>query len=203
MPGIAALMYLVTLGVVDGCRARPPRVAWHQRLRFRASVALHHLLQPVARARGRRQAARFAHHDRPGRAATLPKARATGGGVVIVAEDRPREVLADATADLLRRRGFHVSTPIGWEGHDGIVRLSAALKGELVTSSHPPGWVQLRIRPRPRRRAFAITIVTGLTLAATVNSGAAMVVLVAFMADVARGWWRARRTLAVTLGASR
>ena len=66
------------------------------RLRFRAGVAVHHMLQPLvrywARARHRNVALRG-----PGRTRRCPPAvKELPGGIVVVPEDRPRSELAAA-----------------------------------------------------------------------------------------------------------
>ena len=84
------------------------------------------------------------------------------GGIVVVPEDRPRAELAAALVSALRGRGIRALPSSGWEDYDARLLLSAFAYGELQTSSHPEGFVQLRIRMRPRIRrltgAIAMTI---------------------------------------------
>jgi hypothetical protein len=63
--------------------------------------------------------------------------------------------------------------------------------GELQTSSHPEGFVQVRIRFRPRRRVIGVA--TASAAAALVISPALLVVPVVVAAGVAQGAVRARR----------
>ncbi len=68
--------------------------------------------------------------------------------------------------------------------------LASALVGaELVTSAHPPGWLQLRlrrfIRPKPAMLMAAIISVAALT-----DARLAIVLAAAAVANLALGWWR-------------
>jgi hypothetical protein len=155
LPAICALIGLATLGVVDMVQAQPPRRLATGRIRFRARVALNHLLQPLvrrwARARHRQVARRELEIPHQ-----LPTAvRRVRGGVVVVPEDRPRPELAEALIAALRLRGMRATCPSGWEDYDARLSLSPFAYGDLQTSSHPEGFVQIRVRLRPRRRVVA------------------------------------------------
>ena len=155
LPAICALIGLATLGIVDMVQAQPPRRLATGRIRFRARVALNHLLQPLvrrwARARHRQVARRELEIPHQ-----LPTAvRRVRGGVVVVPEDRPRPELAEALIAALRLRGMRATCPSGWEDYDARLSLSPFAYGELQTSSHPEGFVQIRVRLRPRRRVVA------------------------------------------------
>ena len=69
--------------------------------------------------------------------------------------------------------------------------LSTAMYGQLHTSSHPEGFVQIRVRARPRRRVVGITILA--TGGAILLTPALAVVPEAVGASVAYGAIRARR----------
>jgi hypothetical protein len=200
LPAVLAFLGLVVLGAIDMARAEPPRRAAAGGLRFRAAVAVHHLLQPLVRYWARRRHREVARRTVASKG-NLPKAvRQVGGGVVVVAEDRPRAELAASLVEALRGRGIRAIYPNGWEDYDARLLLSALVLGELQTSSHPEGFVQVRIRIRPR----AFQLVGGAALSV---AGAALVspllalLLVPGAASVVRGATRARRLPARLLAA--
>jgi glycosyltransferase involved in cell wall biosynthesis len=190
LPAVLGIAWLLGLAGVDMARADPPRGRAKGRLRFRASVAVHYLLQPlvrsVARSRQRNMARRVL--DAPPRLPAPVQRRP--GGVVVVREDRPRAELAAALVAALRRRGMRAVYPSGWEDYDARLLLSPAAYGELQTSSHPEGFVQIRIRLRLRRRALAAAVAAG--TAALVISPALAVVPVGLGVSIAHGALRAR-----------
>jgi GT2 family glycosyltransferase len=190
-PAIVAFAFVATLAGIDMSRAKAPERGRRRRLRFRVMVALHHLLQPLARSLAR------SRHRNPARRgldepSDLPGAvQRRPGGVVVVREDRPRAELAAGLVDALRRRGIRAVYPSGWEDYDARLLLSPCAYGELQTSAHPEGFVQVRIRLRPRRRAVVIAAVGA--AAAFVVSPAIGVLPVLLTAGVARGAMRSRR----------
>jgi O-antigen biosynthesis protein len=191
LPAAFAVLWLLALAGVDMAGGDPPRRQGAGRLRFRASVAIHHLLQPLvrslARARQRNLARRGLDEPPP-----LPNAvQRRPGGVVVVPEDRPRAELAAGLVAALRRRGIRTMSPSGWEDYDARLLLSPFAYGELQTSSHPEGFVQIRIRFRPRRRVVG-TAAAG-AVAALVVSPVLALVPVALAAGAAHGALRARR----------
>jgi glycosyltransferase involved in cell wall biosynthesis len=190
-PALLAVVGVATLAVVDMVRAEPPRRQVRGRLRFRAGVAVHHILQPLvrhwARARHRHVALRGLGDED-----VLPETvKEVSGGIVVVAEDRPRSDLAAALIAALRRRGIRAMTPSGWEECDAQLVLSGSVYGELQTSSHPEGFVQVRVRARPKRRVLAIGIAGG--AGAILLTPLLAVVPVALALSFARGMLRARR----------
>ena len=126
--------------------------------------------------------------------------RQVDGGVVVVEEDRPRAELAAALVEALRGRGIRAIYPNGWEDYDARLLLSALVLGELQTSSHPEGYVQVRIRTRPRAPQL---VAGGLVAAAgtALVSPAFALLLVPAAASVAIGATRARRLPARLLSA--
>ena len=164
LPAALAAAALCLLAAVDMTQARPPRRSPAGGLQFRAKVAAHQLLQPLVRfwARNRhRNGARRdlgSHQKLPG---GVGRAR---GGVVVVPEDRPRAQLAAALVSALRVRGIRAMPSSGWEDYDARLLLSAFAYGDLQTSSHPEGFVQVRIRTRPRIRR--LTVAVAMTIAA-------------------------------------
>jgi hypothetical protein len=191
LPAALAVAALSVLAAVDMVRAHPPRHAATGRLRFRAKVAIHHLLQPLvrywARSRHRHLAGKDLGSDRK-----LPAAiRRLHGGVVVVPDDRPRSELAAALVERLRRHGIRAIHPSGWEDYDARLLLSGLVYGDLQTSSHPEGFVQVRIRVRPRAQPLGVAIAAG--TAAIVISPPVALLLLAPAASFARGALRARR----------
>jgi len=191
VPALAALAFLLGLGATDVVRADAPRGVSRGRLRFRAMVAVHHLLQPLVRSWARARHGPEARR-RIGVQATLPPpVRHLRGGVVVLPEDRPRHELAATLVEALRARGIRANYPSGWEDYDARLLLSPFAYGDLQTSSHPEGFVQVRIRFRPRRRALALIALGALVAAATSPALAAVPAVIA--AATAYGALRARR----------
>ena len=199
LPALAALVLVLALGTIDAWRARPPPRLRGSEVRFRVSVALHNLLQPLVRAWGRSRTAPLAHRDLP-TAVPLPgPAQQLPGGIVLLPEEQPRTDITSAVVGVLRRRGLRVGTPTGWEDHDARFGLSALLAGQLITSSHPVGFVQLRIRLRPRPIRVLVAAAVVVVLATTVPP-LGVLTLVVCVIDLASGWWRARSTLPRAIG---
>ncbi|MEX2658826.1 MAG: glycosyltransferase [Acidimicrobiales bacterium] len=198
LPAVLGVVMLAVLGLVDACRARPPRRLQGSPAGFRAGVAAHHLLQPLVRAWGRRRGAPHARRDLPPAVPLPGPAQKRPGGVVLLPEARPRPEITAAAVDVLRRKGRRVGAPTGWEDHDARLVLSMLLCGELLTSSHPIGSVQLRIRPRPRvpRLATLAPLLVGTAMAIPLL-GVGLVGVAAL--DLGWGWWRARSILPATI----
>lgn len=189
VPAVLAMAGLVLLGGVDVARARPPRACRTGRLGFRADVAAMHLLQPLVRTWGRarhRPIARRRGQRRP----SLPgPMRAIGGGTLLAPHEGPRAEVTAAAVAVLHLSGLRVAPGTGWEDFDARVMGGPFLVGELLTSSHPQGWVQLRVRRRLRWRAVA-AFLSLVCLVATVDLLPAVVVLAAGLAEVVRELWR-------------
>jgi len=162
LPAAFAAVALFLLAAVDMARTPRPRRSRTGGLRFRAQVAVHHLLQPVVRFWGRNRHRNGASGELGGHPKLPEGIRRVRGGIVVVPEDRPRSELAAALVSALRARGIRALPSSGWEDYDARLLLGAFAYGELQTSSHPEGFVQVRIRTRPRRRrlvgAVAVTI---------------------------------------------
>jgi O-antigen biosynthesis protein len=199
LPAVGALIGLALLGAIDMTRADPPRRHIGGRLRFRALVAVHHLTQPLVR-----YWARWRHRNLARRSVEsngdLPAAvQRVSGGVVVVPEDRPRSELAATLVEALRAHGIRAMYPSGWEDYDARLILSHCVYGELLTSSHPEGFVQVRIRPRPRRRVLLVSLV--LMAGAVVVTPLLATLLLIPGAGVVGGVVRARRLPAQMLSA--
>jgi hypothetical protein len=148
-------------------------------------------LQPIVRLWGRWRHRNAARRSLESNGNLPPAVRQAERGVVVVPEDRPRSELAATLVEALRCRGIRAMTPSGWEDYDARLLLSGLVYGELQTSSHPEGFVQVRIRPRPRRRRLVGgTVVVGAGAVAVNPLFAVLFIPVA--ASVARGAARAR-----------
>jgi O-antigen biosynthesis protein len=186
LPAVVAAVLLLVLGGVDMAGARPPARLERGRYRFRAGVALLHLLQPVVRLWGRvrhREPARrkiSADVVLPGPAVPAP------GGVLLLPADRPRPALAAEIINELRRRKVRVLPPTEWAGHDAAFVASTLVLGELVTSSHPEGCVQLRVRRRFRALPAALYAIVAVAAGVVLPWAGAAVVAVA-AEEVVRG----------------
>jgi glycosyltransferase involved in cell wall biosynthesis len=190
LPAVLAVMALAALAGVDMSRANPPR-GQARSLGFRARVALHHLLQPLVRHWARSRHRDLARRDLDGEEELPAAVRRTRGGVVVVPADRPRAELAAALVGALHRRGVRVIEPSGWGDYDARLPLSALMLGELQTSNYPEGFVQVRIRMRPRAWPLVAAVATGVAAAAV---SPPLLVLLAFpAASAAHGALKARR----------
>jgi hypothetical protein len=176
----------VVLAGIDAASVRPPRQARGWQVRFRLGVAAMHLLQPLARTWGRLRHREPARRDLPPQALPGP-AEDLGRGVVLLPEDRPRADLAAALVAELRRTGMRVLPATGWEPYDARLIGSTLVLGELVTSGHPVGYVQVRVRRRARRNLLLL-LATGSLLAAAAHPALCGVVLLAGGVELARGW---------------
>jgi GT2 family glycosyltransferase len=191
LPALVALIGLAVLAGVDMATAEPPRGDRRGRLRFRASVAVLHLLQPLVRYLGRSRHRQLALRGLRSRV-RFPEAVRRSGGVVVVPQDRPRAELAAELVDALRLEGVRAIHPSGWEDYDARLLLSAFSHGELQTSAHPEGFVQVRIRFRPRLRSIAAACGTACAGALLLAPALALGVVVV-AASAGRGAVRARR----------
>ena len=159
LPALAALLGLAVLGLIDAARTTPPRTA-SRPMRFRLSVAVHHLLQPLVRTWGRRRAESRARVGLDAGPPLTGPIRQVPGGVLLLPADRPRADVAARIVDLLRQERVRTWPASEWEDCDAHVRGSSLIMGELVTTSHPEGTVQLRVRPRLRvQRAMGLVLV--------------------------------------------
>jgi hypothetical protein len=165
-PALLACGLLAGLTAVDMARATPPRGSRKRTLRFRFKVALHHLLQPLARTWGRIRYRGQAWKDLPRRQPLPVPCLRVGHGLLVMPEDRPRPDLAMAVISEFRRSGVRVVPAGGWEDYDARLLASTFVFGDLQTSSYPTGFVQLRIRSRLRwvRLATAAALGTAVSL---------------------------------------
>jgi hypothetical protein len=109
--------------------------------------------------------------------------------VLLLPATVPRPQLAAAVVLNVRRAGLRVAPATGWETYDAKMAGSALVMGELVTSSHPEGSVQIRVRRRLRRAGVLTSLVaTGVLLG--VAPLLAGVVAVIAVIEAGRGLWR-------------
>ena len=177
LPAAIAAVFLVALTLVDVARTRPPRgagAAW----RFRCGVAAMTMLQPIARTWGRLRHREHARRDLPPPPVLPGPASNVGGGVVLFPDTGDRAAVASHIVAALRSHGYRVLPASGWEDYDARVVGSFLLSGELVTSAHPIGSVQMKVRRRFRRGpALAFGAATCLLALANVWTGVAALVL--------------------------
>jgi len=188
---------LLLLGLLDALRCTPPPRLLRGRASFRAHVAALHLLQPLARMVGR-SSRRSAVVPSGSESPTLPRVTSLRPALALLREDRPRPELVSIVVARLRATGLRVVTATGWQPIDARTSCSALLSGALTSSSHPPGWVQVRIRCRPRWVAvIPVVLATALLLGFAPVVGAVLGFCVA--AESAYGLRRLRRTFSLAL----
>lgn len=189
VPAVAAALLLATLFVVDTVRARPPRSLGRGRWGFRGAVGLHHLLQPLVRWWGRRRSIRAAFRTCPGATRAPAPHRRVARGTLLFPDAVPRAELAASAMRVLRAGGLRAAPASEWDDYDALVFASRLVRGELVTSSHPIGAVQLRVRRRLAVSRMA-ALVVGAALLASVHSAWGLLLAIGCAADLGWGWWR-------------
>ena len=188
LPAVLAVLGLLVLGCTDFVRADPPRTCTGRRLRFRAGVALLHLLQPLVRTWGRARHRTAARRDcPPGPPLPGPLTAVDRATLVTPSPGERAEVTAAAVA-VLQRSGFRVAPGNGWTDFDARLRSGPFAIGDLISSGHVEGWVQLRVRRRLRWRATAAILVLAGVLA-VLSPLVAAVVLAVGLGEMARGLW--------------
>jgi glycosyltransferase involved in cell wall biosynthesis len=186
---LLALTLLVTLAAIDTSRAQPPRSLGRRSLGFRLGVAFLHLAQPVVRTWGRLRERVPVRKQSPPYSFLQGPVTRTDDGTLLLPEVRPRAEFVSSVVGNLRRARIPVAVPSGWETYDADLLASVFVRGELITSSHPPGWVQVRVRRRPRLPRVGLTLVVlGATALLTPWLSAAILVGCGF--DIMRGWRR-------------
>jgi len=196
---VLGLAFLLALAASDFARIDVPNNARHDPLRFRLMLTLLNLTQPVARAWGRARNRALARRSAIAVPEIAGPIQSLGRGVFLMPEKRPRAELAENIVQRLRRTGMRVVPPTGWESHDALVMASALIGAELVTSAHPPGWVQLRIR-RFLRWKFVSVFAVLIGVAALTDARLAVVLAVIGAADIALGAWRTGPSLRRAFG---
>jgi glycosyltransferase involved in cell wall biosynthesis/exo-beta-1,3-glucanase (GH17 family) len=196
--GLPALLFIGCLAAHDAIVTRPPR-GTKSSLRFRAGVATLHVLQPLARWWGRRRHRAEAMRTAP--VIDVPPALtgAARGEVLMFDSDRGRDEIAAQLVASLRRSGVSVAPVTGWEDHDGQIRGSWLVGGQLLTSGHVAGSVLVRVRRRVRKTAIGLALLV-LAVAASGREGLAMSIVALGTADLMWGAWRTGRFVRRKLG---
>jgi hypothetical protein len=198
LPAALGLALLVALATIDMACARPPRrVA--ARARFALSVAGLHLVQPLVRMWARRRHLPTARRDLPPKVPPLGPARAVGRGTLMVPFAGRREDLAAALVAELQRAGVHAAPAGAWEDHDAKLVGSTLVRGELVTSAYPTGYVQVQVRRRPRW-ALVATYFGALVVGVFIHPTAAAGLAVLGVVEVSRGTMRLRTRVRRAVG---
>lgn len=183
---VLAIIFLLGLFAYDVTGCRPPRALGRRALGFRCGVALLHLAQPLVRAGARWKEDRLSRKQDPAYAPLPGPVQTLPHGVLLVPETSPRSDLAEALVSNMRRAGFAVRVPSGWENHDATLIGSRFLVGQLLTSSHPVGCVQMRVRRRLRTTRLAVALLSAL-LAGMLSAALSVVAVALIGADLLRG----------------
>jgi glycosyltransferase involved in cell wall biosynthesis len=152
-------------------------------------VGLLSCAQPIARAWGRARAARAARQGLLTPRVVIGSSYALPGGVVALHTSAARQEVAAALLATTRRAGLTVTSPTGWEDHDLSVMGSLLVAGDIVTSGHPDGAVQVRVRRRVRLGS-AVAAVAAVGVAALLDARVAALAAAITVVDVVRGTWR-------------
>jgi glycosyltransferase involved in cell wall biosynthesis len=192
---LAGAFWIGLLAALDWVRTQPPRRAGRSGgWAFRSRVAALHLLQPLARIGGRLLHSPAAVRDLPpGRALPEPVKR-VGRGVLLMPADRSRAELATEVITRFRHAGLRVILATGWEDYDARIIGSLFMAGDLVTSAHPTGSVQLRVRRRVRP-APSLALLAAVLALLVIAPPLALLLLAAGAGEHLRGWWRLGRLL--------
>lgn len=193
---------LVLLFVIDAIRSTTPAGWLGNRTVFRWQVAALHLLQPLARSGGRHIRWR-SRADRTVEVSPVVGAGRRVGGAIVIIEDRiPRVSLLSQFIDGFRGAGLRVVPVTGWEDHDIEVISSLLVRGRLLSSSHPPGWIQVRLRMRARP-VIAPALLGVVVLLAMLQPLAAAVLVALGAVSLARGIYRLQRCFRAMVAESR
>lgn len=188
-PAVLAALGVAALAAVDVARVVPPRDPPGPQLRFRVGVAVLHLLQPLVRTWGRLRSRELARRDLPPAGVVTGPVVDLGRGVVLLPETGPRVELVSTIVDNLRRAGLRIVPSTGWEPYDARIVGSTLVAGDLVTSSHPVGSVQLRVKRR-LRWGFAGLVAVCVVAIGVVDVRLAAIVGAGGIIDLVGGTWR-------------
>ena len=182
-------MLLGVLGATDAARTQPSRGMRRGRARFRLTVAALHLAQPIVRTWGRGRSSASARRDLPRSVALVGPAHKVGRGALLLPDVSHRTDFASGLVADLRRARARVIPSTGWERYDARLLGSFLVFGDLVTSSHPEGCVQVAVVRRPRiLRIAELGAIAALLAVVLLPAALVLVGLIAF--DIARGVWR-------------
>jgi glycosyltransferase involved in cell wall biosynthesis len=155
----------------------------------RLCVAALHMMQPVARWWGKTRSWQIAQREAP-REKMAEQLVHAPGAVMVISSQKPRHEIARSMLSALRAAGYEVTSTTGWEDHDGTVNGSILTEGELITSEHPPGTVQARVRTRLRRRRLAGALAVAALTAALHAPIVAIAIVWCVGTDLLVGSWR-------------
>lgn len=189
LPALFAAVGVAALFGLDAMRARLPRQADVPMLRFRIGVAVMHLLQPLVRTWGRLGSRDLARRDLPGDVTIPGPVKKVGRGVLLIPATADRAEIAASLVAVLRRLGQRVLPASGWETYDARIMGSTLVRGDLVSSAHPIGCVQVRVRRRPRWAFAALYASTAALCLVTRPVGALLVAALAAI-EIVGGSWR-------------
>lgn len=183
---------LLGLFAYDAGSTRPPKEFGRRSLAFRLGVAYLHLAQPLVRTVARWREDRLSRRGQPDYAVLPGPLKRLRGGVLMLPEERPRAQLAADVVGNLRRGGLAVAVPSGWEDHDATLVGSWLVRGDLVSTSHPIGWVQIRVRRGLRVRPLLLWL-SAIGLGTVISPWLGVGVALLGTADFARGFTRTGR----------
>jgi hypothetical protein len=107
-------------------------------------------------------------------------------GVFIFPDLGGRPALVASIVSSFRAAGMRVFVPSGWEPYDARVSAGVLLTGELLSSAHPEGCVQVRVRAKLRPRV-ALVVAIGLIVAWLLSLPAAITLTVLVVVELLRG----------------
>jgi GT2 family glycosyltransferase len=188
LPAVVAMAALLVLFILGMRSARPPHDYVGSRLGFRAGVALLHLLQPMARAWGRAHY-RGAPRNNMQHGPSLPGTIRDVDGTTLLMPAGGRAELSAAFLTLLRRSGWRITVGSGWEDYDARVIAGPFIFGDVLSSNHPHGCTQLRVRRRVRWTSTAVVLAV-ITIVAFLDLLAAVLVLAMALVETGREFWR-------------
>jgi hypothetical protein len=199
LPAVLALLGLLVLAGLDVVRADPPRACDTGRWRFRVRVALLHLLQPLVRTWGRARHRTAARRDGPAAPSLPGPVTVVDGDILMTPFGGERAEVTAAAVAVLQRAGYRVAPGTGWEDFDARIHPGPFVVGELLTTGHIHGWVQLRVRRRPRWPAITAFSLLACLMATVSLLMAALLLAVGLGEALRELWWaggRVRRTVA-------
>jgi glycosyltransferase involved in cell wall biosynthesis len=183
------IAFLLALAASDFSRVTVPPNARKAPLQFRLNVTLLNLIQPVARSWGRARNRALARRNAIAVQSLVGPIQRLGRGVLLMPENRPRAELAENLIQLLRKAGLRVVPPTGWESYDALLLASVLVGAEVVTSSHPPGWLQLKVRRFLRWKA-ALVVSATIVFVGVMDPRLAFVIAGLTAINLAIGFWR-------------
>jgi hypothetical protein len=188
--GLAAFALIGGLFVFDAARTRPPRSSPRLSLAFRIDVATLFLLQPLARLLGRLATYDETVHGGRTRGWIAARSVNRNRNQVVIQAETSRVELMGQLVRCFRERRLAVLASTGWEEYDCRVLTSTLVAGDVTSSTHIPGAVQVRVTARLRAAPFAGLLLLA-AVAATATPVAAIIVLAATAIELIRGTWGA------------